>query len=1304
MLKMLLVMASLILCAAMSWAQCPTCPQAAMIDQSSPGFGSTTAIIGDYDNDGTNDIVVGAYSQPGTGHAYIISGATGAVLRTYNGSSNYDQFGYFVANIGDIDNCGKPDFAVGSPTYGNDGQNNLNFGRVYVYSGSTGNQIGNPIMVNDYLDEGLFQLGKSIASAGDWNNDGYKDIIIGGPGYQYYFQGLGWQYMPGHAFIYSYYSGSWHRLGIITGEYNLDYFGFTVAGAGNVNGDQYDDVIIGTPYNHNGAAEGGKVYVYAGNSTTTIIGAVTGSHYAGHLGQGISGTGDLNGDGRDDILIGEPGAAMIQAVSMASGIVTLFTKTGVSLSEFGYSVSGSQDLNGDAIPDLIVGAPGTSTPTAYVYSGDANAAGAPVELAKMYGAPGSRFGHSVSGSLVSSNPPGLELVGAPLETNAYLFKCIYNRSYYVSNSGDDVTGNGCQTNPYKTIQKGIDVAQSGDSVQVIAGTYIGIGNRNLNYHGKAIVLRSMSGADQTIIDCQYATRGFLFDNDESRDSKLIGFTIQNGYGLGQQSGGGWVGGGGGVYIEEASPTIDSCKFITCKDDMNSGGAIFMSSGYNSASPLIIRCVFDGNMAELYNDTWYGQGGAMAIYNYNTVPVIDSCIFKNNTAQISGGAIYISGISGFSITKCLFDGNQAGDATHSGQGGVIYTDNPLTLERCTFVENTANEGAVLYAYGYGFAYSVDFNHNIVANNLQAEAIRCAGSDCSVLFDCNIFWNNYSNIAGICDCSAMDANTRFVDPLFCDAANGNYTISTNSICTPANSPCGQLIGAYTAACSYSLAAGPTLTSPSDGSSTTSSSPTLDWSDVSGATAYEVWVDNNQNFCSPERVASDLEFSTWVVSPGVSDGWWYWRVRAFAGGVWSNWSSTWSFQKYTPHGNPSCPVLYSFDGQTFNMENPLLTACELNGYTQAVTDFYRVNNLVASGDGNVTFQLKEMEDEITYLSDFELISVDHSPSSYVAVSTEGEIISFDKVISPKSAVDNEGIDRLAEVSYGDGNLFKSNHKGFITLTFPYVAGKGLIGVAALVKPPCPIQRKLNTDEPSENTPPMVSVEFLDRNGNWTRAANIPPRENIVQEIVQFNPDVIGNQEVVTIRLSWDKSYETDVIYQLEANDEQPVVKNWEFANAQLSTAKSNAKISGGFNQANPLVMTKGDVAQFNFNCGSVPDGFSRDYIIKASGRYQPDYAVYTNLTPSGFQLYDNYPNPFNPSTQIAYDLPNATHVKLVVFNTLGQEVRTLVDRNQTAGHWVLNWDGTDNKGQAVASGIYLYKIEADNFGQTKKMTLLK
>ncbi len=93
-----------------------------------------------------------------------------------------------------------------------------------------------------------------------------------------------------------------------------------------------------------------------------------------------------------------------------------------------------------------------------------------------------------------------------------------------------------------------------------------------------------------------------------------------------------------------------------------------------------------------------------------------------------------------------------------------------------------------------------------------------------------------------------------------------------------------------------------------------------------------------------------------------------------------------------------------------------------------------------------------------------------------------------------------------------------------------------------------------------------------------------------------------------------------------------------------------------------------------------------------------------PTSFTLSQNYPNPFNPRTQIRFDLPVRTHVNLVVYNVLGQRVNTLVDEVLSRGQYVVDWDGADQGGSAVSSGIYFYRIEAETFTETRKMVLLK
>jgi len=93
-----------------------------------------------------------------------------------------------------------------------------------------------------------------------------------------------------------------------------------------------------------------------------------------------------------------------------------------------------------------------------------------------------------------------------------------------------------------------------------------------------------------------------------------------------------------------------------------------------------------------------------------------------------------------------------------------------------------------------------------------------------------------------------------------------------------------------------------------------------------------------------------------------------------------------------------------------------------------------------------------------------------------------------------------------------------------------------------------------------------------------------------------------------------------------------------------------------------------------------------------------------PKTFALEQNYPNPFNPTTTIRYALPEAVNVNVVIYNILGQQVVTLVNREQEAGVYSLKWDGRNKFGRIAASGVYLYRLKAGDFIKTKKMMILK
>lgn len=163
----------------------------------------------------------------------------------------------------------------------------------------------------------------------------------------------------------------------------------------------------------------------------------------------------------------------------------------------------------------------------------------------------------------------------------------------------------------------------------------------------------------------------------------------------------------------------------------------------------------------------------------------------------------------------------------------------------------------------------------------------------------------------------------------------------------------------------------------------------------------------------------------------------------------------------------------------------------------------------------------------------------------------------------------------------------------------------------------------------------------------------------------------------------------------------------NAGFNVLRSYSE-DGTYRQINKAPLSSNLNGQYVFIDSNVEAGrtyFYRLEDIDLSGeRTLHDPISITMERPLSFELTQNYPNPFNPVTHIRYQLPETGVVQLSVYNLLGQEIKTLVAEKQIAGFYVVRWDGTDNNGFSVASGIYLYHLQTGDFRQTRRMVLLK
>jgi hypothetical protein len=144
-------------------------------------------------------------------------------------------------------------------------------------------------------------------------------------------------------------------------------------------------------------------------------------------------------------------------------------------------------------------------------------------------------------------------------------------------------------------------------------------------------------------------------------------------------------------------------------------------------------------------------------------------------------------------------------------------------------------------------------------------------------------------------------------------------------------------------------------------------------------------------------------------------------------------------------------------------------------------------------------------------------------------------------------------------------------------------------------------------------------------------------------------------------------------------------------------DAKISGNVDFDSVLGVCFRPIPYYPNICSNLPPSDPSIPLCKIAGTSEEEVS-------KSFAVSQNYPNPFNPQTVIKYDLPEPEHVRIVIYNILGQKVRALVDEDQEAGEKSVNWDGKDDLGKEVATGIYFYHIKAGDFSMVKKMVLLK
>ena len=394
------------------------------------------------------------------------------------------------------------------------------------------------------------------------------------------------------------------------------------------------------------------------------------------------------------------------------------------------------------------------------------------------------------------------------------------------------------TGDFPTIQAAIDAAWDRDTIELTNGTFTGPGNRDIDFLGKAITVRSQSGNPEScIIDCEGTNtnghRGFYFHKGEEAESVLDGITTTDGYGAINTNGpDGWVraSGGGALCDSCSSPTLINCVFSANTTEGDGGGM----ACWDSSSPTLTGCVltdntitpltggFGGGMycdadceAELtdctlslnksgddgggmaarasvmledctfdHNQTALANGGGMDV---STNAYLNRCFFYGNYAKTDGGGFHGNECDA-EIVNCAFSGNEA---ENNGGGMAFFRDSDPLIVNCTLSGNWAcgNGGGIAVMGELGRPSAATVDNSIIAFSDPGEAVWCDAYGSATLRYCDVYGNVGGDWVSCITGQNGSSGNISADPLFVDSNGVDDIVGTedDNLRLAAGSPC-------------------------------------------------------------------------------------------------------------------------------------------------------------------------------------------------------------------------------------------------------------------------------------------------------------------------------------------------------------------------------------------------------------------------------------------------------------------------------------------------------------------------------------
>jgi len=413
----------------------------------------------------------------------------------------------------------------------------------------------------------------------------------------------------------------------------------------------------------------------------------------------------------------------------------------------------------------------------------------------------------------------------------------------------------------------------------------------------------------------------------------------------------------------------------------------------------------------------------------------------------------------------------------------------------------------------------------------------------------------------------------------------------------------------------------------------------------------------------------------------------------------------------GGGGCPFVFSGTGSGYVEDNNILHRSELSkNIGKDIVDLYKLRIKPDRIDGSYRLQVREMNSDHSYFDQFRLLAVDHPNDSELAVTEDNQIIVYrqNDIQLADQIVLNESVQLPGDAGHFDGQsgdqmkiLFSSDKLDALKSTLSKESGRSQ-QIALVIDFSATNKYQMKGGGGGEiavhDDNPTLGKSSDHSSVNHETSIQFARRERNSVVLVPLSDGAAMDE----FKISWTRNYVFNSIGIVA------ISKAGFATNEILLQSVIHSKAGSILNK-----LTKSDKRYaelqsseditLSFVGNDSPGGVTRDFILETHGFYKAGMGATTTI-PSEFMLQQNYPNPFNPTTTISYGLKENVRVTLTIYNTLGQAVKTLVDRNEEAGLKSVDWNGRDDLGNQVASGIYVYKIQAGNFVQAKKMLLLK